>query len=172
MPVYRKAFLGCYCDVTRIFAYVLSHIAKFMGPTWGPSGSCRPQMGPMLAPMNLAIRGVPGPCITTAVWRCSKPISQWQYRSYLKAVLPLVKSHPTASHHSFSTGHGVWWRKTDCKLERFQKTSVTYKKQVSRINLFSYKSIILYVKSSHEIKRGELFRSSGRLSLVDRHVEV
>ena len=27
--------------------------AKFMGPAWGPPGSCRPQMGPM----NLAIRG-------------------------------------------------------------------------------------------------------------------
>ena len=27
--------------------------AKFMGPTWGPSGSCRPQMGPMLAPWTL-----------------------------------------------------------------------------------------------------------------------
>ena len=27
--------------------------AKFMGPTWGPPGSCRPQMGPMLAPWNL-----------------------------------------------------------------------------------------------------------------------
>ena len=26
-----------------------SQIAKFMGPTWGPPGSCRPQMGPMLA---------------------------------------------------------------------------------------------------------------------------
>ena len=25
----------------------------FMGPTWGPSGSCRPQMGPMLAPWTL-----------------------------------------------------------------------------------------------------------------------
>ena len=24
-----------------------------MGPTWGPSGSCRPQMGPMLAPWAL-----------------------------------------------------------------------------------------------------------------------
>ena len=24
----------------------LSQIAKFMGPTWGPPGSCRPQMGP------------------------------------------------------------------------------------------------------------------------------
>ena len=28
-------------------------IAKFMGPTWGPPGSCRPQMGPMLAPRTL-----------------------------------------------------------------------------------------------------------------------
>ena len=28
-------------------------IAKFMGPTWGPPGSSRPQMGPMLAPWTL-----------------------------------------------------------------------------------------------------------------------
>ena len=28
-------------------------IANFMGPTWGPPGSCRPQMGPMLAPWTL-----------------------------------------------------------------------------------------------------------------------
>ena len=27
-----------------------SQITKFMGPTWAPPGSCRPQMGPMLAP--------------------------------------------------------------------------------------------------------------------------
>ena len=30
-----------------------SQIAKFMGPTWGLPGSCRPQMGPMLAPWTL-----------------------------------------------------------------------------------------------------------------------
>ena len=30
-----------------------SQIAKFMGPTWGPPGSCRPQMGHMLAPWTL-----------------------------------------------------------------------------------------------------------------------
>ena len=30
--------------------------ARFMGPTWGPPGSCRPQVGPMLPPINLAIR--------------------------------------------------------------------------------------------------------------------
>ena len=41
-----------------------TQIAKFMGPTWGPPGSCRPQMGPILAPWNIAIRenmyGFPG----------------------------------------------------------------------------------------------------------------
>ena len=30
-----------------------TQIAKFMGPTWGPPGSCRSQMGPMLAPWTL-----------------------------------------------------------------------------------------------------------------------
>ena len=36
----------------------LSQIAKFMGPTWGPPGSCRAQMGPMLAPRTL-LSGTP-----------------------------------------------------------------------------------------------------------------
>ena len=30
-----------------------SQIAKFMGPTWGPPGSCRTQIGPVLAPWTL-----------------------------------------------------------------------------------------------------------------------
>ena len=30
-----------------------SQIAKFMGPTGGPPGPCRPQMGPMFAPWTL-----------------------------------------------------------------------------------------------------------------------
>ena len=33
--------------------------SKCMGPTWGPPGSCRPQMGPMLAPWTL-LSGVMG----------------------------------------------------------------------------------------------------------------
>ena len=36
-----------------IFLKYTPQTAKFMGPTWGPPGSCRPQMGPMLAPLNL-----------------------------------------------------------------------------------------------------------------------
>ena len=35
------------------FFYCYSQIAKFMGLTWGPPGSFRPQMGPMLAPWTL-----------------------------------------------------------------------------------------------------------------------
>ena len=30
-----------------------NQVAKLMGPTWGPPGSCRPQMCPMLAPWTL-----------------------------------------------------------------------------------------------------------------------
>ena len=33
--------------------YSLSQIVMFMGPTWGPPGSCQSQMGPMLAPLSL-----------------------------------------------------------------------------------------------------------------------
>ena len=29
------------------------HTTSFMGPTWGPPGPCRPQMGPMLTPWTL-----------------------------------------------------------------------------------------------------------------------
>ena len=32
---------------------VQTQIARFMWPTWGPPGSCRPQVGPMLAPWTL-----------------------------------------------------------------------------------------------------------------------
>ena len=32
---------------------MINHVAKFTGPTWGPPGSSRPQMGPMLAPRTL-----------------------------------------------------------------------------------------------------------------------
>ena len=39
--------------VNNNFHHSWTQIAKFMGPTWGPPGSCRPQMGPMLAPWTL-----------------------------------------------------------------------------------------------------------------------
>ena len=37
--------------ITRV--RMVTQISRFMGPTWGPPGSCRPQMGPMVAPWTL-----------------------------------------------------------------------------------------------------------------------
>ena len=51
----RPQCVNCGFVATYIIAVKwLSQIAKFMGPTWGPLGSCQPQMGPM----NLAVRDV------------------------------------------------------------------------------------------------------------------
>ena len=38
---------------TFTYGLVISPDSKVHGPTWGPPGSCRPQMGPMLAPWTL-----------------------------------------------------------------------------------------------------------------------
>ena len=39
--------------INKTRQYRTAQIAKFMGPTWGPPGSSRPQMGPMFAPWTL-----------------------------------------------------------------------------------------------------------------------
>ena len=44
----------------------ITQIAKFMGPTWGPPGSCRPQMGPIMASWTLLSGKPQGPDQT--VW--------------------------------------------------------------------------------------------------------
>ena len=46
-------------------------IARFMGPTWGPSGADRTQVGPMLASMNFAI------------WDVSTGSADWPANVYL-----------------------------------------------------------------------------------------
>ena len=35
------------------FVHIVTLIARFVGPTWGPSGADRTQVGPMLAPRTL-----------------------------------------------------------------------------------------------------------------------
>ena len=50
-----------FTSITRSVSLCMldTQIAKFMGPTWGPPGSCRLQMGPMLAPWALLSGGKP-----------------------------------------------------------------------------------------------------------------
>ena len=45
-----------------------SQIARFMGPTRGPPGSCRPQVGPMLAPRTL----LSGNCRASTCWEIGR----------------------------------------------------------------------------------------------------
>ena len=42
----------CSCTVV-MWPLNSPQIAKFMGPTWGPPGSCRPKMGPMFVPWTV-----------------------------------------------------------------------------------------------------------------------
>ena len=69
----------------------LPQIARFMGPTWGPPGSCRPQMGPLLAPHNLQ-SGTPMPLTKFALFSF---ISQRWCRYW-----------QTYRHIQY---HGCWW---------------------------------------------------------------
>ena len=50
-----------------IYSWVPSLIARFMGPTWGPSGADRTQVGPMLAPWTLLSGFIR--CSNTLRWR-------------------------------------------------------------------------------------------------------
>ena len=49
----RDNGIRLYCTVTNADKLEPSQTARFMGPTWGPPGSCRPQMGLMLAQWTL-----------------------------------------------------------------------------------------------------------------------
>ena len=49
----RIFIIVCDWSLLWISDLMITHIAKFMGPTWGPPGSCWPQSGPMLAPWTL-----------------------------------------------------------------------------------------------------------------------
>ena len=55
-----------------------------MGPTWGPPGSCRPQMGPMLAPWTL-LSGNISKCPTLCWWRWFQiHLLGWKYIPYTR----------------------------------------------------------------------------------------
>ena len=65
--------------------------SKVHGANMGPTGDLSVPSGPHVRPMNLAIRVYTGPeaCIkdTTAIWRCRKPLNQWQCSFQMKSAL-------------------------------------------------------------------------------------
>ena len=63
-------------NLTAWICALRSQITKLMGPTWGPSGSCRPQTGPMLSPWTF-LSGVP--CLYNA-WPLVYKATLWRKR--------------------------------------------------------------------------------------------
>ena len=62
-------------NILHYISHILSLITRFMGPTWGPSGADRTQVGPMLAPWTL----LPG--IILVSWaQFNIDVSSHQYR--------------------------------------------------------------------------------------------
>ena len=60
----------------HIYVMVTSQIAKFMGPTWGPPGSCWSQMGPMLALWTLLSGIFPSANEVILKHGCHQPVSK------------------------------------------------------------------------------------------------
>ena len=88
--------------------FIVTQIAKFMGPTWGPPGSCRPQMGPMLAPWTL-LSGVMN--ISSCIIRHS---TRWQWMAQLHKSHNSPAPFPTIHHFgtemcTFLFQYGVLW---------------------------------------------------------------
>ena len=76
-------------------------IAKFMGPTWGPPGSCRPQMGPMLVPWTL-LSGLLAPVeLFTGCWRHCSMYSIGTLCYCCSSVMSFILSHLVHDFQSF-----------------------------------------------------------------------
>ena len=77
--------------------FIPPSIAKFIGPTWGPPGSCPPQMGPMLATWTLlsgSVSVMPGPRPLNRRGVCGE-CPRYQYLKYLRKLYPDSKVHGT-----------------------------------------------------------------------------
>ena len=81
-----------------------SHITKFMGPTWCPPGSCRPQMGPMWAPWTLLSGCMRSSCRHQQIYRKYRSgrikfsstnfgIVWWDSAGVVHGCLPNSKAH-------------------------------------------------------------------------------
>ena len=104
----------CAVELFCICAKFSTQIAKFMGTTWGPPGSCRPQMAPHVKRMNLTIRkGFTLPIRQRASWAlpCSqRSVNPSSINWIIVHLVVLVCLWRSSTGHSFTTcTHKVWY---------------------------------------------------------------
>ena len=107
-------------------------IARLMGPTWGPSGPCRPQMGPMLALWTL----LSGSSSSRSCW--------WEMKSTLVLVMIVINTNQYWPR--FMLPH---------KVTRSQQVNLLYPKKY--IYIFNFKHDI----ASHLINISQQFINQG-----------
>ena len=85
---------------THVFFYITSQIARFIWLIWGPYGTCRPRIGPMLVPWIL-LSGILEDGFTKA------PFVDFSVFSILqKYLLDFIKSH---SHLTYAVTDKLRW---------------------------------------------------------------
>ena len=113
----------------------MSQITKFMGPIWDPPASCRPQMGPMLAPWTLLSEVL---CVYLWMYACNIISTQFSAVRF-KGLTFLIG---TQLHRSFS------WicRKRYWISKPFLKTVASLYFSELQFNLMRFKSHSLETK--------------------------
>ena len=113
----------------RQCGHIIILIVKFMGPTWGPSGSARTQVGPMSAPWTLLSGNIPDSKVHGAymgpIWACQDPggpyvgpmnFAIWDAPFSLQVSGILSVAHPNNMGHvkgcQLCIYHGLWHRET------------------------------------------------------------
>ena len=136
----------------------ISQIAKFIGPTWGPPGSCRPQMGPM----NLVIRDTT--VTVTSEWKYNIYSMQMRlkmpsakYREFLSLNVLILNSRQDLNvQHNKLTKLG-WVQKYETWFTCPSAVRNMFKGQVSKNDVWPYENIWVHVyvvlireKTSHK----------------------
>ena len=95
-----------------------AQITQFMGSTWGPPGSCRPQMGPMLSPWIL-LSGSDYLWGTTLGWSDMITVSSPQSYACNLMPFPLSQAGMFVVHEP-SGGGSLTWQDVKGTFELFQ----------------------------------------------------
>ena len=100
----------CYIIMeTDMILYIIPQRAKFMGSTWGPPGSCRPQMGPMLAPWTLLSRTVIPKVEHGSNVKLTTDIPYFDFQCKLQGVYWIIFKNLTSSNGNIFHVTGFLW---------------------------------------------------------------
>ena len=107
-PVFSFGPQFGYCISRALFSYFserhieYTQIAKFMGPTWGPTGSSRPQIDPMLAPWTWLSEYISIP--ESAIQRRSNGLSNLKPQRFMVLTLVTTWIRKTTAWAYFTKG--------------------------------------------------------------------